>query len=134
MHFILWIIIYGSWKISWDFDYAYRLHLLNYPPSWTPPCWLTHVSKYFVCITHNLQHNTMELFLIEKNTNNKCTLLLKRFAKGIWVRSMIMTPQMLDILVRFSKQVMMFFKCWHEKMLMYLLNNLFCQLTHHKQC
>jgi hypothetical protein len=36
----------------------------------------TNISKDFVCITHDLQHNTMELFLIEKITNNKCNILV----------------------------------------------------------
>jgi hypothetical protein len=50
-------------------------------------------------------------FLLKKISTTNVTLLLKIFAKGIQVPSMIMTPQMLGILVRFSKQVMMFFKC-----------------------
>jgi hypothetical protein len=45
----------------------------------------------------------------------------------MWVPSI--ASQMLGVPVRFSKRTMMSFKHWHEKILIYLLKNLFLSIT-----
>ncbi len=123
MHFIPWIVTTSSWKISRDFNYAYRLHLLNRPSSCTLLGWLAKMFQKILSTSH-MACNTIlwNFFLLKKSPIASVIFLFRRFAKRMWVPSI--APHMLGILVRFSKWTMTSFKSTLEGILMYLLNNL----------
>jgi hypothetical protein len=76
MHLIPWIIIIGSWRISCNLNYAYRLHLLNYPSSCTPSSWPTQMFQKILftsCIACNI---ILWNFFLLKKIISKCNSLV----------------------------------------------------------
>ncbi len=128
MHLIFWIITTSFWKISWDLNCAYRLDLLNCPPSCTFPSWPTQMFQKILSASHmNCNTTLWNFFLLKKSLISNVTFLFGRSTKGMWV--LFIAPQMLSIPIKFSKWAMISFKRWPKGILMYLLNNLFLSIN-----